>query len=523
MIKDDWESLDGNSSKARVLAMIENLDIVVIAQMLDKYKRNASKLEDYVQDRKREIRNLSKPEKLDFLQKMMTGGVFTTKRLPKEKEEEMSQIAYEWYKLKDDKDVIDALESRIDELQYNKSNDEERATVVSFVTNIINTIPDEKQWQNVYNKVLNLISEFDFMDLMMFKESCGNYYVFTKKGMDEVLRKLIPNLKEEEMCHYSYTMCDGGEKDATELIELKKKRILELKMSSNFFYDLEIKTGDISKLKAIEKVEYVQSLKKAEYKEYIEFLKKLSPIEVVQYLSINVDSIGNIYKEEAELIQQKLKNVSRQGKLTILVSALKKGNGKYQFSDLFKENKTLVDFFVKEGLLKEDEINANSEEIEKAKKISNAYKMLPDIRIRNSSYFIREDLIDKDATYDEEAVKEKYIQVYKNERNEFEKELEFIKDCINLDTHTKDFQIVNIINHLNNNSSHNAHKEITNQEQFMANYFKNRILAMDKELVKKLKVCKNGIFNEYIEVAQEQQAFAINRDFDYDDDDDLDL
>lgn len=228
MFDDDWDSVSGNSSRDQMLAEIENLDIVVLSERLKAMKKCESYFESYIVDRNREIEDLSKTDEekdpvIDVLMKS-----FMTKKLSKEKEEQITENAYKWYKMKNDSDIIKAIRYRVEELEYDENDDKSRAVVVNTLSKLVEIVFESESLEDLRDCVVEKVNELNFVDLMMFRQSCGNYYIFKVDEFNKLLQDKIPYFSEEELYYYNTRMEDNGDGNNSNIVEIKENRMREL-------------------------------------------------------------------------------------------------------------------------------------------------------------------------------------------------------------------------------------------------------------------------------------------------------
>ena len=545
MIKDDWNDVSGNTSRDKIKGRIETQDINILIEYLSLLEKSESYMKRYIQDRQREGGNYYEDDDVAPVIKSIVNA-FSTEKMSEKKEEEILNKAYIWFNLKNDEEIIKELKYRIDELEYN-DNEKSRATTVRAMANLINFIPPTQKWSEVNESIFNQVSKFDFVDLMLLRQTCGNYYLFRDKEFNKILLNAIPNLSAEQMVYYLDKMDDNGDGNSIEIATARKNRIKQL--NSDLIQDFD---ADFSRtLKGMQKINNLKQLKKwatnevpwrfystdeeenehkEDYKEdeeivesnkyyqqYIEELRKLSPVEAVQLLSSSgrYGYKKRFFERESLTIAEKLKHVSKQGALAILESFMLEGEEK-DISDLTTSH-MFKEFFEKNNL-----IDSNGKIIEQPEEeISTAKRQVEIYNETTENQRIRCDWIKLESSYskekrplDDESVKEVLFDDYKRARGEIESHLDFVGDLIALDK-CKDIQLVNIINSINKASQSNSKDDQTNEDQrkkIIKGYLKRRIVSMKPGVASLLEVPENGEFNDYIGVAIDQQMFEKERE-----------
>lgn len=546
MIKDDWNDVSGNTSRDEIKGRIETQDINILIEYLSLLEKSESYMKRYIQDRQREGDNYYEDDDVAPVIKSIVNA-FSTEKMSEKKEEEILNKAYIWFNLKNDEEIIKELKYRIDELEYN-DNEKSRATTVRAMANLINFIPPTQKWSEVNESIFNQVSKFDFVDLMLLRQTCGNYYLFRDKEFNKILLNAIPNLSAEQMVYYLDKMDDNGDGNSIEIATARKDRIKQL--NSDLIQDFD---ADFSRtLKGMQKINNLRQLKKwatnevpwrfystdeeenehkeEDYKEdeeivesnkyyqqYIEELRKLSPVEAVQLLSSSgrYGFKKRFFERESLTIAEKLKHVSKQGALAILESFMLEGE-EQDISDLTTSH-MFKEFFEKNNL-----IDSNGKIIEQPEEeISTAKRQVEIYNETAENQRIRCDWIKLESSYskekrplDDESVKEVLFDDYKRARGEIESHLDFVGDLIALDK-CKDIQLVNIINSINKASQSNSKDDQTNEDQrkkIIKGYLKRRIVSMKPGVASLLEVPENGEFNDYIGVAIDQQMFEKERE-----------
>ena len=547
MIKDDWNDVTGNTSRDEIKGRIETQDINVLIEYLSLLKKSESYMKRYIQDRQREGSNYYYDD--DELAPVIKSIVqaFSTEKMSEKKEEEMLNKAYIWFNLKNDKEIIRELKYRIDELEYN-GNEESRATTVRALANLIDFVPSTQNWSEINEAVVDQVSKFDFEDLMLLRQSCGNYYLFRNEEFNKILLNAIPNLSAEQMLYYLDKMDDNGDGNSIEIVTARKNRIKQL--NSDLLQDFE---ADFSgNLKGMQKINNLKQLKgwathevpwrfystdeeenehKEEdnkkdeeivenskyYQQYIEELRKLSLVEIVQLLSSSgrYGYKKRFFERESLIIAEKLKNVSKQGALVILESFMLEGE-EQNISDLTTSH-MFKEFFEKNNL-----IDSNGQIIEQPEKdIATAKRQVEIYNETTGNLRIICDWIKLESLYskethplDDESIKKELFDDYKRARGEIESHLDFVSNLIALDK-CKDIQLVNIINNINKMSQNNKGDGNTTEDsrkKIIKEYLKKRIVSMKPAVASLLEVPENGEFNDYIAVAIDQQLFEKERE-----------
>ena len=547
MIKDDWNDVTGNTSRDEIKGRIETQDINGLIEHLSLLKKSESYMKRYIQDRKREGSNYYYDD--DELSPVINSIVqaFSTEKMSEKKEEEMLNKAYIWFNLKNDAEIIKKLKYRIDELEYN-DDEKSRATTVRTLADLIDFVPSTKKWSEINEAIVDQVSKFDFEDLMLLRQTCGNYYLFRDGEFNKILLKAIPNLSAEQMVYYMDKMDDNGDGNSIEIATARKNRIKQI--NTDLIQDFE---ADFSgSLKGMQKINNLKNLKgwavhevpwrfystdeeenahkeednkkdeeivenNKHYQQYIEELRKLSPIETVQLLSSSgrYGYKKRFFERESLVLSEKLKNVSKQGALVILQSFMLEGE-EQNISDLTK-SQMFKEFFEKNNL-----IDSNGQIIEQPEEdIATAKRQVEIYNETTENLRIKCDWIKLENSYskgkhplDDESVKEELFDDYKRARGEIESHLDFVGDLIALDK-CKDIQLVNIINSINKTSRNNkeeGHTTEDDRKKIIKGYLKRRIVSMKPVVASLLEVPENGEFNDYIAVAIDQQKFEKGRE-----------
>ena len=554
MIKDDWNDVNGNSSRDEIKGRIETQDINVLIEYLSLLKKSESYMKRYIQDRQREESNYYYED--DELAPVIKSIVeaFSTEKMSEKNEEEMLYKAYIWFNLKNDEEIIKELKYRIDELEYN-DDEESRATTVRAIANLIDFVPSTEKWSEINESIVNQVSKFDFVDLMLVRQTCGNYYLFRNEEFNKILLNAIPNLSAEQMVYYLDKMDDNGDGNSIEIATARKNKIKEL--NSDLIQDFEVDfSGGLKGMHKINNLKQLKSWgisevpwrfystdeeenehkeednKKDEeivennkyYQQYIEELRKLSPIEIVQLLSSSgrYGYKKRFFERESLILAEKLKHVSKQGALVILQSFMLEGE-KQNISDLTTSH-IFKEFFEKNNLIDSNGkiIEQPEEDIATAKRQVEIYnETAENLRIKcdwfKLEHLYSNEKLKLDVPLDEESVKEELFNDYKSARGGIESHLDFVGDLIALDK-CKDIQLVNIINSINKTSQNNKEEGQTGQtiedsrKKIVKSYLKRRIVSMKPVVASLLKVSENGEFNDYIAVAIDQQMFEKERE-----------
>ena len=564
MIKDDWDSVSGDSSKDELLRKIETYEINLLLEYLERYKKSYSYLESYIADRKREFQKISNKNKdkiddEDEIENSITDTImnaFATKKLSKEREEELSSDAYIWYNLKDDPTVIKKLEERIDDLEYDEEDEDSRAIAVRAMSKLTHLIPDNEKWSDIKESVIDQVEKFDFADLILFRNTCGSYYIFREKGYDQILLNKIPDLSAGEMYYYLISMSDNGDGNTPEFVEAKKRKIMDL--NSNLIYtSAQLFMKDFNP-RGFDKISYLNKLKidahnrvpwriydseeeqeknleedrrkdneimesSESYQEYIERLNKLSTVEFVQLYACNIRTAQArvFYEREADIFQNKMKDVSRKGVLVLYASYLKEKERVKSIHHV-DENELLIKLFKEKGLMNEDGTmnSVTNDELNFANNMSNIYSDMIDQKAILMDWKKLGSIEDMGIkSFDSIEIESKYCEDYKKKRNEIESKIDFIDNCVSLDK-CKDIQLVNIINKMNKSIEKKEPEDQSRiysleDKPWLIRYLKRRILSMNEGTASLLNIIPNGEFNDYIETAIDQQDFRMDRDKKY--------
>jgi len=228
MFNDDWDSVNGNSSRDQMLAEIENLDIVVLSERLKAMKKCESYMDSYTTDRKREKENLSKTDEEKDQIKDKVLNFFSTKKLSEDKEEQLKANVYKWKNMKNDSGIIKAITYRVEELEYDENDDKSRAMVVNTLSKLVEIVFESESLEDLRDCVVEKVNELNFVDLMMFRQSCEKYYIFRVDEFNELLQDKIPYFSEEELYYYNTRMEDNGDGNNPNIVEIKENRMREL-------------------------------------------------------------------------------------------------------------------------------------------------------------------------------------------------------------------------------------------------------------------------------------------------------
>ena len=553
MIKDDWNDVTGNTSRDEIKGKIEMQDINVLIEYLSLLSKSESYMKEYIQDREREERE--KREKSNFyyddedLAPVIKSIVkaFSTEKMSDKEEEKMLNDAYIWFNLKNDEELIKKLKYRIDELEYT-DNEKSRATTVRAIANLLEFVPSTKKWSEINEAIVDIVSKFDFEDLMLLRQTCGNFYLFHNEEFNKILLKAIPNLSAEQMAYYIEKMDDNGDGNSIEIATARKNRIKQI--NSDLIQDF---GTDFSRsLKGMQKINNLRLLKKRAtyevpwrfystdeeenahkeednkkdeeiienseyYQQYIEELRKLSPIETVKLLSSSgrYDYKKRFFERESLIIAEKLKQVSKQGALVILESFMI-DEEEQNISDLTTSH-MLKEFFKENNLIDSNGqiIEQPEEDIATAKRQVEIYNETTEpIRIKCDWIKLKSSYSKETHPLNDESIKEEFFDDYKRARGEIESYLNFAGNLIALDK-CKDIQLVNIINRINKTSQNNKGDGKTtedSQREIIKGYLKRRILSMNPAVASLLEVSENGEFNDYIAAVIDQQMFEKERE-----------
>lgn len=556
MIKDDWNDVTGNTSRDEIKGKIEMQDINVLIEDLSLLSKSESYMKEYIQDREREEREKRgesnfyyDDEDLAPVAPVIKSIVkaFSTEKMSDKEEEKMLNDAYIWFNLKNDEELIKKLKYRIDELEYT-DNEKSRATTVRAIANLLEFVPSTKKWSEINEAIVDIVSKFDFVDLMLLRQTCGNFYLFHNEEFNKILLKAIPNLSAEQMAYYIEKMDDNGDGNSNEIKTARKNKIKQI--NSDLIQDF---GTDISRsLKGMQKINNLRLLKKRAtykipwrdystdeeekahkeednkedeeiiekseyYKQYIEELEKLSPIETVKLLSCSgrSDYKKRFFESESLIIAKKLKQVSKQGALVILESFMI-DEEEQNISDLTTSH-MLKEFFKENNLIDsngqiieqpEEDIATAKRQVEIYDEITEPIRMTCDLIKLESSYS------KKTHSLNDESIKEEFFDDYKRARGEIESYLNFAGNLIALDK-CKDIQLVNIINRINKTSQNNKGDGKTtedSQREIIKGYLKRRILSMNPAVASLLEFSENGEFNDYIAATIDQQMFEKGRE-----------
>ena len=556
MIKDDWNDVTGNTSRDEIKGKIEMQDINVLIEYLSLLSKSESYMKEYIQDREREKREKRgesnfyyDDEDLAPVAPVIKSIVkaFSTEKMSEKEEEKMLNDAYIWFNLKNDEELIKELKYRIDELEYT-DNEKSRATTVRAIANLLEFVPSTKKWSEINEAIVDIVSKFDFVDLMLLRQTCGNFYLFHNEEFNKILLKAIPNLSAEQMAYYIEKMDDNGDGNSNEIATARKNKIKQI--NSDLIQDF---GTDISRsLKGMQKINNLRLLKKRAtykipwrdystdeeekahkeednkedeeiiekseyYKQYIEELEKLSPIETVKLLSCSgrSDYKKRFFESESLIIAKKLKQVSKQGALVILESFMI-DEEEQNISDLTTSH-MLKEFFKENNLIDSNGqiIEQPEEDIATAKRQVEIYDEITEpIRMKCDLIKLESSYSKKTHSLNDESIKEEFFDDYKRARGEIESYLNFAGNLIALDK-CKDIQLVNIINRINKTSQNNKGDGKTtedSQREIIKGYLKRRILSMNPAVASLLEFSENGEFNDYIAATIDQQMFEKGRE-----------
>ena len=546
MLNDDWDNVTGNSPKDRILGIIETENINVLMKKLSVLRQSEDILEGYIRDRKREIADLSKEDNIDNQLEKMIYNIFSSQKLPKEKEEQLTRSTYLWYKVKDDPEIIEALRKRVIDLEYDVNDDKSRSTNVRVMSYLMQFMPHSEKWKSLRDTVLERVSEFDFKDFMLFSTNAGSFYVLSQPGFEEILLEKIPKMSPEERYYYLQRSDDGADGHSEKLEEVKKNSASKNAGIFSYCRGEGINLGEInglSKLNALYKTRWYMAhnipwriydsekeakkfeerdkqedeaiiRSQADYPDYSKTIQNLSQIESVQYFSYLFSNFnGKLFNDEIDTITDKFKNLSRKGLLTIFMSSREfKGKEKGSF---ILENDELLKIFAEKGVIdpKSKKILATDEEKQKAKETADLYCEAIDYKKDIIFDWFKLDISPEKANITDEVELEDYlVQNYVDTRKKMENTLDIVKDGITMEN-LKDIQLVNIINKMNRvTAKDDEGKDLSDRRKWMDIYLKTRILSMNPGVASMLEMPEDGKYNKFIETAVDQQEFIEDKD-----------
>lgn len=509
-----------------LLNYIENTDLMYLSQFLLSFESVIQQWE--VHQHNKQVGEPKPGSAEEAILRALTG-----QKLSKEEEEslkasyEVAKVRYQL--LENDEEVINALASRIYQIDYDEKSEEIRAEIVCSIASLLKiklSLYQDNSWKSVQEAIANTLGAMTPRDFLTTFELTGRNYIFRNELYNDVLIEQISDMTEPEFLRCLYDTSDGmgGGYANTKLAKKQKVREGSAGLAAKYLRlceDPEEALEIIEKaepngcdiLDIIMEIEKFGNNSKMEAK-ISELTKKLSTRQIVKYLILRVNVITFSNKVE-NMILDRLEDLSNRELVTLLMA--------YEHTSHKEEvRERIVQVAVKKGILIPQKnnkyyINYNVDDDEISKRIALYRETVSPITDLCTSFCSKNPLENSETTFDDNGVlaseetSEKILDRFRADNFDIDTREGMISYISGLQS-VGDLNIIQLMKTLNKEIQNeqsdtyvlDKEKEVLKQEvtKSLYTYIKNRILNMrGPKAITLLSMAysEDGIFNDAID------------------------
>ena len=333
----EYNEMSEEFTKMEILGMLETCSLDVFSKYVLKALEAKSAYESYKrnEEARRDLKNSTNDD-----ERNMALGIFNSfmgNELSEEEYNELRKIAHKSSIIidlvKNDSEIIDAIEYAIRSLEYDEEN---RASVVHSISNLVNitvkVYGDEENnklendsWKGIREEVAEFLEELDSVDYKIVSETTLGFKTLKIQQYNEVAARKVPEMSNFIFASFWQSTMDGFIPSGSEA----DKAITERKKDVGIFttmvrkYDEETPNSKQFKIETVEQAEEQNSveailslltrpLTDEENKILQKKLETLNSYQVLQILMITATGRVPVIDNDTTVIRKSLKKLSNE-------------------------------------------------------------------------------------------------------------------------------------------------------------------------------------------------------------------